>query len=103
MEIDGIDKSIVYSTIAMHLNKVDDDQYLTELYRAYNDWIAEYCSAVPDRLFGIAFISVEDTESSGRGALPVQKDGAGGSLNSRGSKPGQAVQPPYVRPILGGM
>ena len=99
MEIDGIDKSIVYSTVAMHLYKVEDAQYLTELYRAYNDWIAEYCSAVPDRLFGIAFISVEDTEAAVAELYRCKKMGLVGAMIPEGPSPGMRYNLPVYDPF----
>src|SRR5438105_7461616 len=31
-------------------------------FRAYNDWLIAYCSALPDRLIGIAMISMYDVD-----------------------------------------
>ena len=59
MDIDGIDVSIVYPTVGLLLYSVPDGELLTSILRTYNDWVAEFCSAVPKRLKGIAMLNVD--------------------------------------------
>ena len=61
MDIDGIDVSIVYPTIGLALySVVPDSELLSSIFRTYNDWVGEFCSAVPKRLKGIAMLNVDD-------------------------------------------
>src|SRR5947209_7750330 len=39
-----------------------DIEFVGDCIRAYNDWIAEFCSAAPDRLFGVAAVPLQDPE-----------------------------------------
>ena len=59
LDIDGIDKAIHYSTVGLHLYRIEDREFLHELHKVYNDWLSEYCAAHPDRLYGIALINPE--------------------------------------------
>ena len=61
MDIDGVDISIVYPTFGLlvYCRPLASD-LLDEIFRAYNDWIAEFCQAYPSRLKGIANINVDD-------------------------------------------
>ena len=60
MDTDSIDVSIVYPTVGLGLYKsVEDSELFTELNRAYNDWVGEFCSAHPKRLKGIAMINID--------------------------------------------
>jgi predicted TIM-barrel fold metal-dependent hydrolase len=43
-----------------------DSDLLTEIFRIYNDWLAEFCKPFPDRLKGIACINVDDVQSGVR-------------------------------------
>lgn len=52
-ERDGIAGEIIYPTIGMALCNHRDAEYKQACMRAYNEWLAEYCGAHPDRLFGI--------------------------------------------------
>ena len=63
MDIDGIDVSIIYPTAGLFLFSVPDGDLLTEVFRIYNDWLAEFCKPFPDRLKGISMINVDDVKS----------------------------------------
>jgi predicted TIM-barrel fold metal-dependent hydrolase len=43
---------------------VDDAPFQETLFRVYNDWLIDYCRKVPDRLFGIALISVFNIDNA---------------------------------------
>ena len=62
MDIDGIDVSIVYPTVGLLLYSVPDSELLTSNCRSYNDWVGEFCSAVPKRLKGIAMLNTDDVQ-----------------------------------------
>ena len=64
MEIDGIDMSIVYPTTGLVLYSVPDGEVLTHAFKIYNDWVAEFCSAYPKVLKGIAMINVDEVEDA---------------------------------------
>jgi predicted TIM-barrel fold metal-dependent hydrolase len=63
MDTDGIDVSIVYPTVGLQLFcTVTDSELLSATFRAYNDWIAEFCRPFPNRLKGIAMVNVDDVQ-----------------------------------------
>ncbi len=62
MDIDGIDVSIVYPTVCLLLYSVPDSELLTSIFRTYNDWVGEFCSAIPKRLKGIAMLNIDDVQ-----------------------------------------
>ena len=64
MDTDGVDVSIIYPTVGLLLYSVPDSELLTSVFRNYNDWIAEYCIASPDRLKGIAMLNVDDVPTA---------------------------------------
>ena len=49
---DGVAGEIIYPTVGMMLCNHPDFDYKKACFDAYNLWIAEYCAAHPDRLFG---------------------------------------------------
>ncbi len=51
-ERDGVAAEILYPTVGMVLCNHKDFDYKKACFDAYNRWIAEYCSAHPDRLLG---------------------------------------------------
>ena len=64
MDADGIEAAVLYTSQGMSLFKIGDGDYQAACFRAYNDWMAEYCSHAPSRLAGIALISLYDIPSA---------------------------------------
>lgn len=64
MDIDGIDIDIVYPTVGLILYRIPDPDFLGALFRAYNDWTAEFCSTAPKRLKGVGMLLLEDVDES---------------------------------------
>ncbi len=61
MDIDGIDVSILYPTVGLQLFcTVPNSELLSAAFRAYNDWLAEFCKPFSNRLKGIAMVNVDD-------------------------------------------
>jgi len=50
---DGVAGEVLYPTVGMVLCNHPDLAYKRACMQAYNRWMAEYCAAHPDRLFGI--------------------------------------------------
>jgi predicted TIM-barrel fold metal-dependent hydrolase len=64
MDLDGMDLSFLYPTMAFFLSEVRDVALQVVLCRAYNDWLGEHCKAAPDRLMGIALLPLADIGAS---------------------------------------
>jgi predicted TIM-barrel fold metal-dependent hydrolase len=62
MDADGIDVAVLYPT-AM-LCWVEEVDLFGAACRAYNRWLADYCSAAPSRLNGVAVVPVQDAEAA---------------------------------------
>jgi predicted TIM-barrel fold metal-dependent hydrolase len=64
MTRDGIEASFMFGPIQAFA--CDDPELRVAIHRAYNDWLAEFCSYEPSRLFGVAALpgDPEDLEAS---------------------------------------
>ena len=61
MDADGVDAGVLFPSYAFKLyNTVTDSDLLTACFRAYNDWIGEFCGSHPDRLHSIAMLNLDD-------------------------------------------
>jgi predicted TIM-barrel fold metal-dependent hydrolase len=60
----GIDTMVLYPTRGLYCASVDelDEAVAAAICRAYNRWIAEFCSAAPERLIGAALIPLHGPE-----------------------------------------
>ena len=61
MDLDGVWAEVIYPTAGLAMFKgVADSSLLSAIFVAYNDWLAEFCSAHPSRLKGIGLVNVDD-------------------------------------------
>ena len=71
MDLDGVDVSIIYPTLCNALFiSVADTELLSSVYRTYNDWIAEFCTAAPRRLKAIAQLNMDDVQ---KGVIELER------------------------------
>ncbi len=80
MDEDGVYGSIVFPTAGLSLYIVPDNELLTEIFRIYNTWLAEFCQPFPDRLKGIAMLNTDDVKSSVKELERCAKMGLGGGM-----------------------
>jgi predicted TIM-barrel fold metal-dependent hydrolase len=59
---DGVAGEVIYPTVGMALCNHHDLDYKHACMQAYNRWIAEFCAAHPDRLFGIGQTAMRSPE-----------------------------------------
>ena len=79
-ESDGIYGSVLYPTEGLQLFRVPDVDLLTAVFRAYNDWLGEFCRTNPRRLKGIAMLNVEDVPAAIRELERTRKAGLAGAM-----------------------
>ena len=54
METDGLSAEVLFPTYLLPHFAMDDGKLQAVCFRAYNDWLIEYCNVSPKRLIGIA-------------------------------------------------
>jgi predicted TIM-barrel fold metal-dependent hydrolase len=62
MAQDGVSGEVLYPTLGLTLFSLDDAALQEACFRAYNDWLIEYCQVSHERLVGIAAISTYDID-----------------------------------------
>jgi predicted TIM-barrel fold metal-dependent hydrolase len=63
MDAMGVDQAFLYPTwFAEGFHLVEDPDVAFALARAYNNWIADFCQAAPDRLFAAAMIPLQNMD-----------------------------------------
>jgi predicted TIM-barrel fold metal-dependent hydrolase len=61
---DGVVAEILYPTIGMVLCGLSDPDYKNACMWAYNRWLQGYCSAAPDRLFGLGATAIRSVSEA---------------------------------------
>jgi predicted TIM-barrel fold metal-dependent hydrolase len=75
MDLDGVHAEVLYG--GGPLNSADPELRLAS-HAAYNDWLADFCAAAPERLIGVAYIPFASVE----GAVAEIKRAHGRGLKS---------------------
>ena len=61
-DIDGVAAEILFSSAVRQLYSVADEPFQRAIFRSYNAWLQEFCSHNPERLIGLAILSILDIE-----------------------------------------
>lgn len=70
MAQDGVSAEVLYPTRALDQFGLTDVALQESCFRIYNEWLEEYCGVAPERLFGVACVSLYSME---RGLAEVRR------------------------------
>jgi predicted TIM-barrel fold metal-dependent hydrolase len=70
MDRDDVEAELLYCSLSLPMFAIADLDFQFACFRAYNDWLAEFCEVAPKRLFPIAMIPVNPVE---RGIAEMQR------------------------------
>ena len=82
MRIDGVSGEVLYPSQGLFYFRVADPALMSAIFRAYNDWLAEFCRADPARLKGIAMINLDVVEDGIRELERAARMGLAGAMIS---------------------
>src|SRR5260370_10491567 len=99
MDADGVDVSIVYTTVGLLLYSVPDSALLSEIFRGYNNWLAEFSAAQPKRLKGIAMINVDDVQEGIKELERCARMGLAGGMITVYPPEGKGYDNPMYDPL----
>ena len=103
LALDGVDGEVIFPTVSIPVFRTRNDALLNAIFRAYNDWLSEFCSVYPNRTKGIALINVEDVEEAVRELRRSRSMGLVGGMISSDPNPDpnsyQMYQLPKYEPI----
>ena len=80
MRLDGVAGEVLYPSQGLFYFRVADSALQAAIFRAYNDWLAEFCRTDPARLKGIAMISMDDVPSAIRELERAARLGLAGAM-----------------------
>ncbi len=82
MKTDGVSAEILYPSQGLFYFRVPDSELMSAIFRAYNDWLVDFCSTHPKQLKGIAMINLDDVEDGMRELSRTAKMGMAGAMIS---------------------
>ena len=89
---DGVDAEVIYGLLRISA-LLEDNEQIVEIFRIYNDWLADFCKTHPQRFAGLACIPNHDPKAAADELHRVASIGLhGGDFGVAG-----AVKPIYHR------
>jgi len=77
---DGVAAEVLYTSVGMAMYGLRDGELRAAIFRAYNDWMAEFCSAAPQRYAGIALIPMDEVGDGVREIARARRMGLRGGM-----------------------
>ena len=60
MDLDHVSGGVLFPSQGLQVWSIPDGELLSAIFRAYNDWLGDFCKPYPDRLKGIAMVNLDD-------------------------------------------
>ena len=80
MAEDGVAGEVLYPSQGLFYFKLADPALMSAVFRAYNDWLAEFCRTDPARLKGIAMVNLDDVAQGVRELERAARLGLAGAM-----------------------
>ena len=75
MDLDGVQAEVLYGILGA-ATRLGDHEAATEMFRIYNDWLADFCRTYPERFIGLACLPYGDIDAAVKEAHRVARLGA---------------------------
>jgi predicted TIM-barrel fold metal-dependent hydrolase len=80
MGLDGVAGEVLYPSQGLFYFRVTDTPLMSAIFRAYNDWLAEFCRRDPARLKGVAMVNLDDVADGVRELERAARLGLAGAM-----------------------
>lgn len=98
-ERDGVSAEVLYPSLGMRLFQLADGQLRAASFRAYNDWLADYCAYSPRRLAGVAMVPLDDVAEGVRELERAANKGLRGAMIWGAAPPEHPYGAPEYEPF----
>ena len=95
---DGVQAEVLYGVLGA-TGRLNDPEAAVEVMRVYNEWLADFCSAHPERFAGLASIPNNPIEAAVAEVERVTKRGALRGLDIANSADLRPLWDPYWNPL----
>jgi predicted TIM-barrel fold metal-dependent hydrolase len=80
MRLDGVAGEVLYPSQGLFYFRIADSALMSAIFRAYNDWLADFCRTDPARLKGIAMVNLDDVQEGIRELERTARLGFAGAM-----------------------
>jgi predicted TIM-barrel fold metal-dependent hydrolase len=97
--IDGIDAEVLYPTLFFHIYSIEDIEIVNAAFANYNDWLCNYASQLPGRLFPLSLVHLNDIPHAIEEMERTAELGAVGVCIPCTAPPDRLYSDPYYDPF----
>ena len=80
MDEDSVAGGVIFPSMGLSIWAIPSSDLLSAVFRAYNDWLADFCAPYPRRLKGIAMLNVDSIDDAVRELKRAEKLGLAGAM-----------------------
>jgi predicted TIM-barrel fold metal-dependent hydrolase len=100
LDAEGIAAAALYPGLGLSLGAITDPTLAVVSCRVYNDWLAEFCSADPSRLIGVAALPLQDPVAAAAEARRAARElGMHGAFARPNPHNGRGLHDPVFEPV----
>jgi predicted TIM-barrel fold metal-dependent hydrolase/AcrR family transcriptional regulator len=99
LDAERIDTAVLYPSIGLLLEAIEDPVLAEACCRVYNDWLADYCKTDPKRLVGVAGMPMQDVNAAVREMQRAKTIGMRGVFIRPNPVKNRALHDPYFDPF----
>jgi predicted TIM-barrel fold metal-dependent hydrolase len=99
LDSEGIDLAVIYPGLGLKLGGIEDPELAVWSCRVYNDWLAEWTGAAPDRLRGVGALPLQDPAAAADEARRIAGLGLVGGFARPNAYRGRPFHHPAYTPV----
>jgi predicted TIM-barrel fold metal-dependent hydrolase len=99
LDAERIDTAVLYPSIGLLLEAIEDPVLAEACCRVYNDWLADYCTTDSKRLVGVAGMPMQDVNAAIREMQRAKTIGMRGVFIRPNPVKNRALHDPYFDPF----
>jgi predicted TIM-barrel fold metal-dependent hydrolase len=99
LDSEGIDISVMYPGMGLKLGGIVDPELAVWSCKVFNDWIAEWCAAAPDRLKGVGALPMQDPVEAAREVQRIRELGLVGTFCRPNAYNNRPFHDPVYTPV----
>jgi len=99
LDDEGIEGELLYASLGLVMYSIPDPEFQLATFRAFNDWLAEFCRQDSKRLFGVAMIPPENPRLATAELVRCAEMGLRGAMISVTTEEGRGYDHPDYAPL----
>jgi len=80
MDVDSVSAGVIYPSMGLTTWVIPSSDLLTAVFKAYNNWLADFCKPYPKRLRGLGMLNLDSVEDGVKELYRINDIGLAGAM-----------------------